>query len=99
MAMRAMSTSKSEPIMNSSRLGAALIMLIMLGGGRRIESIRTHGISLYTNLHAVVAAINAYPALAIECDQSIFGLKSRADNFNGLNHSLARNGLIFGIVK
>ena len=45
MARRAMSSSKSEPIMNSSRLGAALIMLIMLGGGRRIESIRTHGIS------------------------------------------------------
>jgi hypothetical protein len=76
MASRSMSSSRSNPITSSSRLGAALIML---GGGRRIEAMRTHGISqafAYKNLHDVVTAINTHPALEIICDNSIYGLKA-----------------------
>ena len=38
----AMAKTNSKPITVASRVGAALIML---GGGRRIEAMRTHGIS------------------------------------------------------
>ncbi len=51
MADLSMSTSGSGPISEASRLGAALILL---GGGRRIEAMRTHGLSqtlVYVNLH------------------------------------------------
>jgi hypothetical protein len=57
-AAAAMNVCGSAPISTASRLGAALIML---GGGRRIEAMRTRGISesqAYSNLHRVVAAIN-----------------------------------------
>jgi hypothetical protein len=49
-ARNAMGKSGSAPISTASRIGAALIML---GGGRRIESMRTHGIAestAYKNL-------------------------------------------------
>ncbi|KAJ1430045.1 hypothetical protein B484DRAFT_396117 [Ochromonadaceae sp. CCMP2298] len=82
MAARAMNVCGSAPISTASRLGAALIML---GGGRRIEAMRTHGISqaqAYTNLHRVVAAINQHPSLAIKCDNSLDALQQRGDGFN-----------------
>ena len=41
-AARQSATSKAAPVTVTSRVGAALIML---DGGRRIEAIRTHGIS------------------------------------------------------
>jgi hypothetical protein len=81
MASRAMSKCGSGPITTASRVGCGLIML---GGGRSIECMRTHGMSkpvVYTNLHEVVDAINSHPALAIECDNSPGGLQERADDF------------------
>ena len=60
-ANRSMSSSKSAPITVASRIAAALIIL---GGGRRIEAMRTHGISktfCYQNSHSVVSAINRHP--------------------------------------
>lgn len=77
-----MSKTGSSHISTASRLGAALIML---GGGRRIEAMRTHGIAMstsYANFHAVIDAINSHPALAIECDNSPEGLRKRSDAFN-----------------
>lgn len=77
----ASSRSGSAPISTGSRLGAALIML---GGGRRIEAMRTHGISkstAYDNFDRVIKAINAHPALAIKCDNSIKGLRERSADF------------------
>ena len=65
---RSVSRSGSAPITSASRLGAALIML---GGGRRLEAIRTHGMSMptvYDNFHRVIEAINTHPALQIVCD-------------------------------
>lgn len=63
-----MSKCESEAITVASRLGAALIML---GGGRKLEAMRTHGISkaqAFKNLHRVVAAINSCSALDINFD-------------------------------
>ena len=65
MAARAMSNTKSDPISPSSRLGATLIML---GGGRRIEAMRTHGLSqpfAYQNFKRVVKAINRHPGFIL----------------------------------
>ena len=51
-------STKSGPISTNSRLGAALIIL---AGGRRVESMRTHGVSqafVYENLRRVIRSIN-----------------------------------------
>ena len=82
-------STKSGPITSHSRLGAALIIL---AGGRRIEAMRTHGVSstfTYSNLRNVVRAINGNPQLKINFDRSDLGLKSSAANFNKLgDHDL-----------
>jgi hypothetical protein len=81
MAQVSMSKSGSAPISSDSRLGAALIML---AGGRRIEAMRTHGLSktmAYDNLHAVVKAINSHAALAIVPNNSTSELKKRSSDF------------------
>lgn len=77
----AMGTAGSAAITTASRLGAALIML---GGGRRIEAMRTHGISMsttYDNFDRVIKAINSHPALSIDCDMTPDGMRARADGF------------------
>ena len=77
----AMSKSGSSEITSASRLGATLIML---GGGRRVESMRTHGLSMsttYDNFHRVIRAVNSHPALEIRCDNSESGLQSRSQGF------------------
>ena len=54
--------SNTDPVSTASKLGAALIVL---SGGRVMESMRTHGLSrsyCYDNLHSVVRAINKHPA-------------------------------------
>ena len=56
----AMNKTGSLPISTASRLGQALILL---GGGRSTEVMRTHGVSMsqsYLNFHRVVKAINLY---------------------------------------
>jgi hypothetical protein len=82
MAQLAMSSSGSGPISEASRVGAALIML---GGGRRIEAMRTHGISssqAYANFHRVCQAIVGSDQLKVEYDISLEGLKRRAKRFS-----------------
>ena len=77
-------SSKSGLITNHSRLGCALIIL---AGGRRIEAMRTHGVSqsfTYYNLRSVVRAINSNPNLKIKCDTSSEALRTRASNFKAL---------------
>lgn len=81
MARVAMQTSCTEEISVASRLGIALIML---GGGRRTEAMRTHGVSrssCYAILHQVVSAINNCPALEINGRNDILSLQSRAAEF------------------
>ena len=76
-----MATSGSSERTSASRLGAALIML---SGGRRIEAMRTHGLSMstvYDNFHRVIGAINSHPTLEISCDNSLSGLMSRSQDF------------------
>lgn len=71
----------SAPISVASRVGSALILL---GGGRITEAMRTHGIAMstaYDNLARVVRAINLHPALAISCDNSTEALVLRALSF------------------
>lgn len=82
-AMASLNSAKcgSALISDDSRLGAALIVL---GGGRNLEAMRTLGLAKttsYDNLHNVVNAINIHPALAIQCDNSIWALKQRALEF------------------
>jgi len=87
----AMCGTGSAPITPDSRLGAALIML---AGGRRLESMRTHGISeslSYANFKKVVDAINDCPALAITCDNSPAGLRRRAAQFQQRSSMIERN--------
>ena len=65
---RSVSRSGSAQITSASRLGAALIML---GGGRRLGAMRTHGMSMptvYDKFHRVIEAINTDPTLEIICD-------------------------------
>jgi hypothetical protein len=74
-------STPSAPISTVSRLGAALIML---GGGRSMEAMRTHGLArdtVYKNLRKVVRAIISEPRLAIVCDNSETGLQERAARF------------------
>ena len=78
---RSVSRSGSAPITSASRLGAALIML---GGGRRLEAMRTHGMSMptvYDNFHRVIEAINTHPALEIVCDNRPPELQRRSVHF------------------
>lgn len=68
MAQKAMSRTGSSPISTESRLCAALIML---GGGRSIEAMRTHGLAkgtVYANFRRVIKAINKHPSLAVNTD-------------------------------
>ena len=70
-------TSGSALISAASRLAGALIML---GGGRYTEKMRTIGIAKYisyANLVRVVGAILENPALAITYDGSLAALKAR----------------------
>ena len=79
--MATIATVKSAPISTNSRLGAALIIM---SGGRHIESMRTHGISKafsYSNLKRVVRAINSHPSLVIEFDSSPASLAQYAAEF------------------
>ena len=84
-------STKSGAITTNSRLGAALIIL---AGGRRIESMRTHGLSqafVYENLRKVVRAINNHPKLEIVCDTSLNSMKIKAKNYAELgDHNLFR---------
>lgn len=71
----------SDMITLESRVGAALIVL---GGGRITEAMRTHGISssqAYCNLRRVVRVINRLPALAITCSNDVEALEKRASRF------------------
>ena len=75
------SQSGSGPITPASRLGAALIMS---GGGRSMEAMRTHGLSratVHCYCHRVINAINNNPALDIVCDKSPPELQRRATQF------------------
>ena len=86
--MSQISTS-SGAISTNSRLGSALIIL---AGGRRIECMRTHGVSspfVYENLRRVVRAINNHPGLAITCDTSANSMKAKAKSYFDLgDHDL-----------
>ena len=82
-------STKSGPISTPSRIGVALIIL---AGGPRIESMRTHGLSqpfVCDNLRKVVRAINKNPRLAIVCDTSIDSMKVKAKKYAELgDHNL-----------
>jgi hypothetical protein len=72
---------QSDPISVESRIGAALIML---AGGRYVESMRTHGLAkstVYSNLHDVVAAINSCPQLEIRYDVKSDKVSEMAEGF------------------
>jgi hypothetical protein len=80
-ASNAMASSGSGAISSASRLG---VSLIMLGGGRYMEAMRTHGIArptVYSTMWKVVDAINAHPNLAIEMDNTPTGIRKRASRF------------------
>jgi len=84
MANMAMNQCKSKPITADSRLAACLIIL---GGGRVMESMRTHGLSrttVYSNLKKVVRAINQHPNLAIKPPQTDAELLNTAREFSTL---------------
>lgn len=73
--------TNSDFISTESRLGAALIIL---SGGRRIESMRTHGLSatfVNDNLHRVVDAIIACPDLEIKPRTDIASLEKTSRRF------------------
>jgi hypothetical protein len=58
MASLSMNQTRSFPISVASRVGAGLIML---AGGRSLESMRTHGLAkatVYANFHKFIDAIN-----------------------------------------
>jgi hypothetical protein len=91
--------TKSGP---KSRLGAALIIL---AGGRRVKSMRTHGLSqafVHDNLRKVVKAINNDPRLAIVCDTSASSMILKFKNYSVLgDHYLFKYcvGAIDGLAK
>jgi hypothetical protein len=74
----------------------------MLGGGRGIEAMRTHGLSMsttYDNFNRVIKAINSHPALSI--NMSPDGCRTRADGFTERStHDLFRycTGAIDGLA-
>ena len=77
MAKIAMSQCGSRPISTASRIGAALIML---SGGRKVEAMRTHGLSksfVHDNLLTVCKAINNCP---------VFDLDYSINNWNSTNN-------------
>lgn len=81
MAALSVAAAGSKNISVASRVGQALILL---GGGRHIEAMRTHGVSkpfLYQNFHRVVKAVNNHPILEIKCNNTLEALKARADAF------------------
>ena len=56
----------------------------MLGGGRRLEAMRTHGMlmpTVYDNFHRVIEAINTHPALEIVFDNRSPELQRRSVHF------------------
>ena len=60
------------------------VCLILLGGGRYIEAMRTHGIARFTVyyvFHQVVEAINSHPQLAIECSSAPLEIAKRSSGF------------------
>lgn len=80
-ARNAMGQCGSDVISIESRVAAALCML---GGGRYIEAMRTHGMSksqVYDVFDRVIAAINSHPQLRIKCDNSEAALEQRAKEF------------------
>lgn len=102
MAKLAMTKCKSGEITAASRLGAALIML---GGGRHMEAMRTHGISrpqAFKNFHDVVEAINSCPALDITYDtKNVDVLNGVAEGFkNRSGHDIFKKcvGAIDGLA-
>jgi len=65
------------------------ITLCVLGGGRIIEAMRTHGVAeatAYSIFEKVVEAINEHPAFEIKCDNSITALQNRAAGFNRMSY-------------
>jgi hypothetical protein len=101
MAGRAMSSSKSKPISVESRIASTLILL---GGGRVVEAMRTHGLAKSTVqsiFRTVVRAINSCDDLQIKCDNSLSALRARADGYQSRsNHDLFKycTGAIDGIA-
>lgn len=86
MASRAMGRSGSAPITPMSRMAAGLIML---GGGRFMESMRTHGLShstVYDNFKKFVRAVNTCPSLAIVHDGSKASCIKKAAAFEKKSH-------------
>jgi hypothetical protein len=80
-ALASMGNDSNRLISTASRLGIALIIL---GGGRSMESMRTHGVSkstAYKIFHSVITAINSADTLAIKCDNSETALQQRANEF------------------
>jgi hypothetical protein len=81
MAQRSMNQTKSLPITVASRVGAGLIML---SGGRYMESMRTHGMSkalAYANFHRFIDAVNSCEDLAIRFDNQPESLAIQASGF------------------
>ena len=73
--------SGNKPISTRSPLAACLILL---GGGRSIEVMRTHGVSkamCFANFKRTIEIINSHPNLKIVCDNDIDSLKRRAKDF------------------
>lgn len=69
--------SNSTNITTESRLGC---FLILLGGGRVAECMRTHGVSkdfVYKNFKRILNIIINHPLLKISCSNDIIALKER----------------------
>lgn len=84
MAEVALSGTNTRLYSTHSRLAAALIIL---GGGRCMEAMRTHGMPesvVYFNLHKICKIINSNPALAITCPNDLSSLKDRANGFKNI---------------
>lgn len=81
----ALSESLSEPVSSASKIGATLIVL---AGGRVMESMRTHGLAAscaYSYFHEVVNCINQIDTLKIECKNDLGSLQERAEAFSRLS--------------
>ena len=67
----------TESITTESRLAC---FLIVLGGGRVVEAMRTHGVSrtfVYNNFNRILDIIINHPQLKISCSNHIDALKER----------------------
>ena len=85
MANLAMIRTQSDPISTASRVGSALILL---AGGRVLESMRTHGVaesSVYQNFYKFLDAVNNTPELEIKFDLHEDTLVNTASGFNKLS--------------